>query len=407
MSAQDQGELLLVGVGFMGRPYAAAARRLGLRVRAVETQHWTGAIAHLVDSVEPSLGQYGSLDELWAETVHAAVVKSRPTGIFGFTESHVLGAALAQDHFGLPGPSLQAAVISRNKALQRGRFAAHGIGQPAYRLTDDLASTAEWAATHFPVVVKPLSSAGSVGVELVADADAFEAAAHRRATEGPLLVEKALDGPEYSWEALVRDGEVWFANLTAKETTGPPHFVEVTHRTAPPLPDRDARLVAELGRSVLTAIGMRTGIVHLEFRLTDTGPAVMEVAVRTPGDFLMELCSLTYDTDWFELVVRLATGMDLPPAPESPTRYAASHFVISDPGKVISTDGLPEVLAHPAVVDAAFKITPGDTVAPTSSSLQRTGHAIIAADTPEEREEALAFVRETLKVRTEAGAGGG
>ncbi len=177
MSAQDQGELLLVGVGFMGRPYAAAARRLGLRVRAVETQHWTGAIAHLVDSVEPSLGQYGSLDELWAETVHAAVVKSRPTGIFGFTESHVLGAALAQDHFGLPGPSLQAAVISRNKALQRGRFAAHGIGQPAYRLTDDLASTAEWAATHFPVVVKPLSSAGSVGVELVAGADAFEAAA--------------------------------------------------------------------------------------------------------------------------------------------------------------------------------------------------------------------------------------
>lgn len=100
-------------------------------------------------------------------------------------------------------------------------------------------------------------------------------------------------------------------------------------------------------------------------------------------------------------------GHGPPPAPEHPTRYAASHFVISDPGKVISTDGLPEVLAHPAVVDAAFKITPGDTVAPTSSSLQRTGHAIIAADTPEEREEALKFVRETLKVRTEAGAGGG
>ncbi|MGG7611729.1 hypothetical protein ACQ5JZ_20380 [Streptomyces sp. ZG43] len=63
---------------------------------------------------------------------------------------------------------------------------------PAYRLTDDLASTAQRAASHFPVVVKPLSSAGSVGVELVADADAFETAAHRRATEGPLLVETAL-----------------------------------------------------------------------------------------------------------------------------------------------------------------------------------------------------------------------
>lgn len=236
MSAQDQGELLLVGVGFMGRPYAAAARRLGLRVRAVETQHWTGAIAHLVDSVEPSLGQYGSLDELWAETVHAAVVKSRPTGIFGFTESHVLGAALAQDHFGLPGPSLQAAVISRNKALQRGRFTAHGIGQPAYRLTDDLASTAEWAATHFPVVVKPLSSAGSVGVELVAGADAFEAAAHRRAAEGPSWSKRP-------WTDRSTAGRPWSGTARSGSPTSPPRRppARPTSSRSPTAPPRTCR----------------------------------------------------------------------------------------------------------------------------------------------------------------------
>ncbi|NEC14034.1 ATP-grasp domain-containing protein [Streptomyces sp. SID8014] len=400
MSAPEERELLLVGVGFMGRPYAAAAKRLGLRVRAIEAHDWAGAIEHLVDAVEPSQGRYGALDELWAETVHAAVEKSLPTGIFGFTESHVLGAAMAQDRFGLPGPSLQAAVISRNKALQRGRFRVQGIGQPEYRLTDDLAAAAEWAAAHLPVIVKPLSSAGSDGVELVADTESFERAAVRRAAERPLLVEKALDGPEYSWEALVRDGEVWFSNLTAKETTGPPHFVEVTHRTVPPLSEPDAQRVAALGREVLAAIGMRTGIVHLEFRLTRSGPAVMEVAVRTPGDYLMELCSLTYGIDWFEMVVRLTTGMELPPAPQSPVRYAASHFVISDPGQVVAVDGLEEVLGHPAVEDAAFKVAVGDIVPRTSSSLQRTGYAVLAADSPEEREEAIAFVRRTLSVKT-------
>ncbi|WP_455360077.1 ATP-grasp domain-containing protein [Streptomyces sp. SYSU K21746] len=400
MSEQDDRELLLVGVGFMGRPYAAAARRLGLRVRAVEAHDWAGAIEHLVDEVEPSQGRYGSLDELWAETVHAAVEKSRPTGIFGFTESHVLGAAMAQDRFGLPGPSLQAAVISRNKALQRGRFRAHGVGQPEYLLTNDLSDAADWAGARLPVVVKPLSSAGSDGVELVADAAAFESAALRRASERPLLVEKAIEGPEYSWEALVRDGEVWFANVTAKTTTGAPNFVELEHRAAAPLSAQDAERVAELGRSVLSAIGMRTGIVHLEFRLTSSGPAVMEVAVRTPGDYIMELCSLAYGIDWFEMVVRLAVGAELPPPPEGPVRHAASLFVVSDPGQVIALDGLDTVRSHPAVVDAAFKVAVGDTVGRTSSSLQRTAYAVLAADSPEELEEAIEFTRRTLSIKT-------
>ena len=104
MSEHGERELLLVGVGMMGRPYVAAARRLGLRVRAIEAQDWAGAIEDLVDAVEPSRGRYGSLDELWAETVHAAALESRPDGILAFTESHVLGAAMAQDRFALPGP---------------------------------------------------------------------------------------------------------------------------------------------------------------------------------------------------------------------------------------------------------------------------------------------------------------
>ncbi|WP_405590319.1 ATP-grasp domain-containing protein [Streptomyces sp. NBC_01092] len=400
MSEHGDRELLLVGVGMMGRPYVAAARRLGLRVRAIEAQDWAGAIEDLVDAVEPSQGKYGSLDELWAETVHAAVQANRPDGVLAFTESHVLGAAMAQDRLGLPGPSLQAAVVSRNKALQRGRFRAHGIGQPEYLLTDDLRGSAQWAGARLPVVVKPLSSAGSEGVELVADAAAFDRAALRRAAQRPLLVESALDGPEYSWEALVRDGEIWFSNLTAKTTTGPPHFIELAHRVAAPLPPADAEQVAGLGRSILAAIGMRTGIVHLEFRMTSAGPAVMEVAVRTPGDYIMELCSLAYGVDWHEMVVRLAVGAELPPPPRGPVRHAASLFVVSDPGEVIALDGLDAVRDHPAVVDAAFRVAVGDTVAPASSSLQRTAYAVLAADSPEELEEAIEFTRRTLSIKT-------
>ncbi|MGW8351860.1 ATP-grasp domain-containing protein [Streptomyces wedmorensis] len=401
----DAPELLMIGVGLMGRPYVHAAHRLGLRVRAVEAESRAAEARGLVDELELSQGQYGALDELWAESAYTAAQRRRPDGVMAFTESHVLAAALVQDRLGLPGPSLQAASISRNKALQRGRFRTHGIGQPDYRLTGALTEAEPWASTRLPVIVKPLSSAGSEGVELVPDLTAYRETAARRGTEGLLLVETAAQGPEYSWEALVQDGKVWFANLTAKETTGPPNFVELTHRVAVRLPEREAAVVDALGESVIEAIGMRTGLVHLEFRLTGTGPQVMEVAVRTPGDYLMDLCSLAHGIDWFEMVVRLAVGAPLPPAPQGPVRYAASHFIVSEPGTVVAVEGLEQVRAHPGVVDAGVSAAVGDRIGKTSSSGQRTGFAVVSAASPEELEETLAHVRRTLTITTEDQAG--
>ena len=391
-------ELMLVGIGRMGRPYLTAARRLGLRVRAVEATSRLDTLADdVVASVHPCRGE---LDELWAEAANAAVLAGTPDGIVAFSEHQVLAAALLQDALGLPGPSLYAAVLSRNKALQRGRFAAHGVRQPEYVVTDDLEAESDWAAERLPVVVKPLSSAGSAGVELVTDLDAYRELAVRRSGERPLLVETAVDGPEYSWEALVVDGDVWFSNTTAKETTGPPYFVEIAHRTGVELPPDDATRVDELATRVLSALRMRTGLVHLEFRLADAGPTLMEIAVRMPGDFVMDLLCLTYGVDWFELAVRAAVSSPLPDRPSRRVQYAASYLPIAVPGVVTEIRGIADVAAHPCVVEAFVRVGEGDEVEPVRSSVQRVGHVLLAADSSDELEAALAYVREKLVVCT-------
>jgi biotin carboxylase len=391
-------ELMLVGVGHMGQAYLAAARRLGVRVRAVELGSRAEKLAGQLTAIQVSRGV---LDEHWAEGAWACASASPPDGVLAFSEPHVLAAALVQDGLGLPGPSLHAAVLSRNKALQRGRFAAAGICQPEYLLTERLADAEDWAADRLPVVVKPLSSAGSSGVELVADLPSFRAAAIRRAIEGCLLVETAIDGPEYSWEALVVQGQVWFANLTAKETSGPPYFVEVGHRTGVTLPEDVAGEVDRFARAVTDALGMRTGIVHLEFRLPDAGPTLMEVAVRTPGDFLMDLLGLTYGVDWYELAVRLALSMPLPEPPDGPAAYGAIYFPMSAPGVVTTVDGFADVLRMPSVVGAELTVKAGDTVPRISSSAHRIGHVMLTAATPAQRDEALALVRQTIAVSTQ------
>ncbi|OLR94649.1 ATP-grasp domain-containing protein [Actinokineospora bangkokensis] len=390
-------ELLLVGVGMMGRPYVAAAKRLGLSVHAVESRERAEALTGEVDRVTPV---DGDSDEAWVAAAAAAAAASRPDGVVAFAEPHVLAAALVADQLGLPGPSLRAAVLSRNKALQRGRFAAEGVRQPEHLVVARLAEALPWARPRFPVVVKAVRESGSLGVELVADEAGFADAVARRAHETPLLVEVAVDGPEYSWEALVRGGRVQLANLTAKETTGPPGFVETGHRTAAVLPAAEAAAVDELAAGVLRGLGMRDGVVHLEFRCSSSGPMLMEVAVRTPGDYILEMLGHSHGVDWFEAVVRLAVGLPLVDPPQRRATPAGGWFPLLDPGVVTAIEGLDEVRAHPAVVRAGVLAQVGDTVPPVVSSAQRRVFVLFAAEDEDRLAEARAFAERTLRVRT-------
>lgn len=391
-------ELLLIGSGFMGVSYAEAARRLGLRVRAVGTAQHAAQLGDLADEMVPT---DGGPDEVWAQAACAAARERRPDGVLAFSEPQVVAAALVQERHGLPGPSMYAATVSRNKALQRACFGALGLPQPLYLVTDDLAAAREWARAHLPVVVKPLTGSASTGVELVADAAAFEDTVRRRAGRGRLLVESFVPGPEYSWEALLRDGQVLFGNLTAKETSGAPQFVERGHRPAQRLPDPAADAFDRLVPRVVDALGMRTGIVHLEFRLTENGPCIMEVAVRTPGDYIPDVISMAYGFDLYEAVIRLAMGRPLQDIPDGAAgRAAASWFPVAEAGTVLAVEGLAEVRAHPAVRRAAVWAKPGDVVAPLSSSADRVGCVLLDGGDEREVDRATRFVQERLRIVT-------
>ncbi|TGN75887.1 ATP-grasp domain-containing protein [Streptomyces bauhiniae] len=385
----------------MGRPYLEAAARLGLRVRAVEAA--AGWENRPVDLAERFHRVDGHEEEDWTAAVARAVADRAPDGVVSFAEPHVLAGALAQERLGLQGPSLHAAVVSRNKALQRAVFAAHGVRQPEHLLVPDVAEARSWMLERLPVVVKPLTRAGSEGVELVRTAEEAAEIVARRSGEGKVLVEEAVQGPEFSVEALVRDSEVLFENVTAKDTTPPPYFVELTHRCAHRFEDDElASQVRALTHGVLNAIGMRTGLVHLEFKVGRSGPALMEIAVRTPGDYLPDAVGLAYGFDLYEAVIRLALGMPVDKLIHTdPVSWPATHFPTAAPGTITGISGVEEVLAHPSVVRVRLRKKPGDTVLPLTSSSRRMGHVLVDAPSPTEREDALKHVRETLNITTE------
>lgn len=394
MAHGQQRTVLLVGAGVMAEGYLHAAQAMGLRVGVVETPTRHAALVDrfpcLVD-FEPVDEADAGRDESWLAPAMTLAARLRPDGVWGFAEAHVMATAMVQHRLGLPGPGLDAATVSRNKALQRAEFGRTALPQPAHRHVVRLSDATDWASERLPVVVKPVSLQGSQGVERVGTAQEWADAVARRDADGPLLVEQYVEGQEYSVEALVHQGRVLFTNLTRKETTGPPHFVELLHEAGHGEDHPVLRKAAEeLCRGVVAALGMATGIAHLEFRaVSDDEPVIMEVAVRTPGDHIMELVARAHGFDVFEACLRLALG-ELPSVPDgnAPARSAGSLF-LSAPGTGtlasldLSSWARPEVARHDA------RLAPGARVRPAENSGDRLAWAVLDCARPE-RMRALA-----------------
>src|SRR5436305_3281162 len=114
-----------------------------------------------------------------------------------------------------------------------------GVSTVAFQRCDTAAAVQRFLrATAGPIVLKPASGSGSIGVSKI-DCEsqipsAFEWA--KMTGHSVLIAEAYVDGPEYSVESLTRDGVHRIVAITEKYTTGAPHFIEIGHRLPAPIP---------------------------------------------------------------------------------------------------------------------------------------------------------------------------
>lgn len=397
--------LLLVGMGEMGRPYLDAAHRLGFAVTVLDRARRLDAPAtrSRLEDDDRALPVAATTDEEWYEAALAACVP-RPDAVLGFSEPHVIPAALVAAELGLDGPGLRAAAVSRNKALQRALFGARGIAQPEHRLSKDFEDAFEWSRSRFPVVVKPLAEAGSVGVEIASQESELHRAVGDRCP--PFLVEQFVEGPEFSCETLVAAGEVRWGSVTEKVTSQPPHAVELEHHVPARLDPGAGRAIVEVAARTRAALGVAAGIMHVEARLTPRGPVLMEVAVRTPGDHIFDLVRLATGVDMFEATLAVVARME--PTLECTVDGAACvWFPSPEPGVVTKVDGLQKLARLEGVEVVGTRLAPGDEVPPLRSTLDRLDGVILTASNRDELDERLATAKDVLDIRISRRAAGG
>jgi biotin carboxylase len=225
-------------------------------------------------------------------------------GVVTWDEWHLVTSARLARALGLSSPSAEVMRGCRNKATARTLFARHGVPSAAsIRARTLLEAGQATRALGYPAVIKPAASAGSTGVirvdrpEELPEAFAFASASASRSREDTgVLVEEYLDGPEVSVECVTRHGETTAIAVTRKHLGPAPYFDETGHSVD--ATDPLLAQVAPAAAAEVRALGVTDGVQHVEMRLVDGRPRLIEVNARIGGDMIGHL-------------VRLATGIDL------------------------------------------------------------------------------------------------
>jgi biotin carboxylase len=235
--------------------------------------------------------------------------------VLGIRESLQVPIGEVRRALGVRGPGPDTAELFRNKARMKDELRRHGLPCARHRLlrswTDAEALIAE---SGLPVVVKPLAGNNCQGVWRARTIDELRDAlsALHASPENPALAEEMLVGREFSFDAITIDGHVRFYSLSqyspttleAMETPGS-RWVVVLPRDISGPEWSDA---IDLGIRVIAALGLDTGVTHMEwFRRDDGSLAVSEIAARPAAGNHMPLTGWAYDADleraWARAVV--------------------------------------------------------------------------------------------------------
>ena len=325
-------------------------------------------------------------------------------GVVAADDSGVVVAALAGSALGLAANEPGAAAATRDKWLMRQRLANGEVPQPEFRLlTIDHEPTTDIA---YPVVVKPLDRSASQGVIRIDRpshlADTLDRV--RRIiddAQAPLLVETYMPGPEIAVEGLINDGELTVLAIFDKpDTTDGPAFPETIFVTPSRLAESIQTEATRVADAAVRSLGLTHGPVHIELRIEDGRPKVIEIAARSIGG----LCSRSLNfglmgTSLETLILRNAIGMEKPELKREP--HASGVLMIPTPasGRLQDFEGLDDVRLIDGVTGLDLTVQPGSEVLAPPEGDRYLGFVYASAKTPESVENALRTAMDTIVVK--------
>ena len=306
--------MLLGGIRYL-LPAIEAAHKHGIHVITVD--YLPNNIAHKYSD------EYHNVSILDKEAVLKLAQELKIDGILSYAvDPGVVAAAYVAEQMGLPFTcSYEAACILQDKSRFRQFLTEHGFNVPnakGYNNPEEALKDVDFF--NWPVIVKPVDSAGSKGVSRVdvsKDLPQAIAIALDASHNGHFIIEDflELDGYQSSADCFSVDGKMVYADysdqLFDKDAANPytpaleiwPSTMQRRHQNY---------LTSELQR-LLTLLKCGTGLYNVESRLCKNGnPYIMEVSPRAGGNRIAELQRIGTGIDLIEAEVLKAVGEPIP-----------------------------------------------------------------------------------------------
>ncbi|MBY0443528.1 MAG: ATP-grasp domain-containing protein [Mycobacteriaceae bacterium] len=225
----------------------------------------------------------------------AAVRAWSPTFVIAGSES---GVALADSLCAALG--ITEANDATTTAWRRNKYAMHdrlrrtGLAHARQIRTADIGQAAQWLCDHnnYPVVVKPLDSAGSDGVQVCDNFDhALAAFASLRGVPHALgglneevLIQEYLAGTLYAVNTISWNGEHYVSDIWKdKRRPRPGGAFLFEGKVLQPSDGEIEQALSVYTCRVLDALGLRYGAGHSEVMWTSRGAVLVEVNARLNG----------------------------------------------------------------------------------------------------------------------------
>lgn len=234
-------------------------------------------------------------------------------GITSFSlESALPTLVYVAQSMGLISNTMDCVKLTENKFSMRAAFEAVGIPVPQYTLIND--ESALYSHSYkFPVIVKPIDSGGSQGVNKVDNKENLKEAyeeSKRISRSGRVIIEEFVDGREFSVEYISHNGKHYCLQITDKETSGPPRFIEMAHHQPANISTEMAQKIREMVERALTALKIENSPSHTEIKLNSKNDLyIIEIGARMGGDHITsDLVRLSTGCDMTKAVIDLAVG---------------------------------------------------------------------------------------------------
>ena len=317
-------------------------------------------------------------------------------------------AAYVCEQLGLPTSPYKSVEILSKKHLFRQYLSEHGFNVPKARSYVNYEDAErEISDFHLPVMVKPVDSSGSKGINKLIDKSqlkAFFEDAMSYSREKIVLIEEFIvkQGPQISGDAFSVEGKLVFHCLGNEfySTKVDKDFAPLGECWPTVMPkDVIDQLETDLQR-LITSLGMKSTAYNVEAVYGIDGKVyILELGARSGGSLIPQITALATGVDMVPYVIKAAMGEDCSDLKMAPVKGFWSNYMAhaNETGLYVGVE-FDEEFKKNHLVDYVTDIRPGDSVHKYRDAQDCVGELIVRYDGQEQMLDMIENMNKYVKI---------